>query len=164
MQQSMPAQRAAVIGEAGHLLPIRRLHPTGHQISILSSLIVAVFLGIFFIVLPGWTPSPQWQMWADFTVTWALLTYIWIQMGTMVFAGVGTRNQMWLDALTSAVPLFVVLYVILQHYSGYIELSSFQANAALVTAYTMLLDFVVDLGVSVLLSRQVVDVGSTGVG
>lgn len=30
-------------------------------------------------------------------------------------------------------------------------------------AYTMLLDVVIDLGVSVLLSRQVVDVGGSGV-
>jgi hypothetical protein len=32
------------------------------------------------------------------------------------------------------------------------------------TAYTMLLDVVIDLGVTVLLSRQVVDVGPGGVG
>jgi hypothetical protein len=62
------------------------------------------------------------------------------------------------------VPLFLIFYVLLQHYSGYIELSHFQAKTASVTAYTMLLDFVVDLGVSVLLSRQVVDVGAGGVG
>jgi hypothetical protein len=56
------------------------------------------------------------------------------------------------------------LLVLIQHYSGYIELSHFQAKTASVTAYTMLLDFVIDLGVSVLLSRQVVDVGAGGVG
>jgi hypothetical protein len=71
---------------------------------------------------------------------------------------------MWLDAFTSVVPLFLIFYVLIQHYSGYIELSHFQAKTASVTAYTMLLDFVVDLGVSVLLSRQVVDVGAGGVG
>jgi hypothetical protein len=71
---------------------------------------------------------------------------------------------MWLDALTSVVPLFVIVYVILQYYSGYLELSQFQARTAWVTAYTMLLDLVIDLGVSVLLSRQVVDVGASGVG
>jgi hypothetical protein len=43
-------------------------------------------------------------------------------------------------------------------------LSSFQAKTAWATAYTMLLDVVIDLGVTVLLSRQVVDVGGGGVG
>lgn len=62
------------------------------------------------------------------------------------------------DAFTSVVPLFLIFYVLIQHYSGYIELSHFQAKTASVTAYTMLLDFVVDLGVSV------VDVGAGGVG
>jgi hypothetical protein len=74
----------------------------------------------------------------------------------------GTKNQMWLYAFTSVVPLFLIFYVLIQHYSGYIELSHFQAKTASVTAYTMLLDFVVDLGVSVLLSRQGVDVGAVG--
>ena len=76
--------------------------------------------------------------------------------------GVGNKNQMWVDALTSIVPLFISVYVILQHYSGYVILSSFQVKAAWVTAYTMLLDVVIDLGVTVLLSRQVVDVGHGG--
>ena len=54
---------------------------------------------------------------------------------------------MWLDAFTSVVPLFLIFYVLIQHYSGYIEPSHFQAKTASVTAYTMLLDFGVDLGV-----------------
>lgn len=71
---------------------------------------------------------------------------------------------MWVDALTSIIPLFVIVYVILQHYTEYVPLSSFQAKTAWVTAYTMLLDVVIDLGVTVLLSRQVVDVSGGGVG
>lgn len=97
------------------------------------------------------------------SVTWILLTYI-CPDGLSILVGAGTKNQMWLDAFTSIVPLFLIFYILIQHYSGYIELSHFQAKTASVTAYTMLLDFVVDLGVSVLLSRQVVDVGAGGVG
>ncbi len=47
---------------------------------------------------------------------------------------VGTKDQLWLE------PLFLIFYVLIQHYSGYIELSHFQAKTASVTAYTMLLD------------------------
>jgi hypothetical protein len=164
MQQSMSAQRAAVVSQGTHIVPVRRWHPTGHQVSIVSSLSVAVVTGIFFMAIRGWSPSPEWQVQADFAVTWILLTYIWVQMGTLILVGAGTKTQMWLDALTSVVPLFVIVYVILQYYSGYLALSPFQVKTAWVTAYTMLLDLVIDLGVSVLLSRQVVDVGASGVG
>jgi hypothetical protein len=164
MDRLMSAQRAAVVSQGMHMIPVRRWHPTGHQISILSSLFIAVAIGVFFIAMQGWTPSLEWQVQADFAVTWILLTYIWVQMGTLILVGAGTKMQMWLDALTSIVPLFLIVYVILQYYSGYLELSQFQAKTAWVTAYTMLLDLVVDLGVSVLLSRQVVDVGTSGVG
>jgi hypothetical protein len=164
MQQSMPVQRAAVVSQGAHLIPVRRWHPTGHQVSIWSSLLIAAVIGVFFIVMRGWSPPPEWQVQADFAVTWFLLTYIWVQMGTLILVGAGTKAQMWLDALTSIVPLFLIVYVILQYYSGYLELSDFQARTASVTAYTMLLDLVIDLGVSVLLSRQVVDVGTGGVG
>jgi hypothetical protein len=149
--------------EGEHILPARRWHPRGYQVSILSSLFMAIIIGAFFIAMAGWSPRQDWQELADFSVTWILLTYIWVQMGSLILVGAGTKNQMWLDALTSIVPLFLILYVILQHYSGYVILSPFQSKAAWVTAYTMLLDVVIDLGVSVLLSRQVVDVGTGGV-
>ena len=125
---------------------------------------MAACIGVFFIAMAGWGPSADWQELADFSVTWVLLTYIWVQMGSLILVGAGTKNQMWLDALTSIVPLFLILYVVVQHHSGYVVLSSFQAKTAWATAYTMLLDVVIDLGVTVLLSRQVVDVGGGGVG
>ncbi len=144
-------------------MPQRRWHPSGYKISVWSSLLAAASIGLFFITGAGWSPPVAWQPHADFTVTWLLLTYIWIQMGSLILVGSGSKNQMWLDALTSIVPLFLIVYVVLQHQTGYVVLSSFQAKTAWVTAYTMLLDVVVDLGVTVLLSRQVVDVGGGGV-
>ncbi len=157
----------AAIGDASaeyRSLPARHLHPSGYRISIGSSLLIALAIGLFFIANSGWNPPGTWQPYADFAVTWILLTYIWIQMGSLILVGSGTKHQMWIDALTSILRLFVIVYVILQHYSGYVLLSSFQIRTAWVTAYTMLLDLVVDLGVTILLSRQVVDVGSGGVG
>lgn len=137
---------------------------SGSLISIASSLLSAVLIGIFFIGFAGWKPEETWQEIADFSVTWILLTYIWVQMGTLILVGAGSKNQMWVDALSSIVPLFIVLYVVVQHLTGYMVLSPFQAKAAWATVYTMLLDVVIDLGVTVLLSRQVVDVGGGGVG
>ena len=163
MQQSMSAHRVAGVMESEHAVPARRWHAHGYQVSIFSSLLMAGAIGMFFIAMAGWSPTEIWQERADFTVTWVLLTYIWVQMGSLILVGAGTKNQMWLDALTSIILLFLIVYVVVQHHSGYVILSSFQAKTAWVTAYTMLLDVVVDLGVSVLLSRQVVDFGGGGV-
>jgi hypothetical protein len=163
MAQSISNRQMAAMMEAQHALPKRRWHHNGYAISIVSSLLMAVAIGLFFIAGAGWSPPESRQGQFDFGVTWLLLTYIWIQMGSLILVGAGTKNQMWIDALTSIVPLFLIVYVVLQHYTGFVVLSSFQAKTAWVTAYTMLLDVVVDLGVTVLLSRQVVDVGGGGV-
>ena len=162
MSQSLTTQQMAAILRAEHA-PARRRHLNGYIVSIGSSLLMAIAIGLFFIAAAGWGPPESWQTNADFAVTWLLLTYIWVQMGSLIVVGVGTKNQMWIDALTSIVPLFLIVYVLLQHHIGYVVLSSFQAKTAWVTAYTMLLDVVVDLGVSVLLSRQIVEVGGSGV-
>ena len=95
---SAPADAAT-----GRIVPVRRWHPNGYRISISSSLLVAVAIGLFFIEFPGWTPPDAWQPYADFSVTWILLTYIWVQMGSLIVVGSGTKNQMWIDALTSIV-------------------------------------------------------------
>jgi uncharacterized protein YggE len=52
----------------------------------------------------------------------------------------------------------VVVYVIVQHYTGYAVLSEFQVRTAWVTAYTMLLDVMVNFGVSALSGRRATDV------
>lgn len=161
--QALSGTRVASVLAAEHHAAERHWYAKGYQISIWSSLIMALAIGIFFLGMRGWTPPSAWVEHSDFTVMWILLTYIWVQMGSLILVGSGTKNQMWLDALTSIVPLFLIFYVIVQHHSGYAILSTFQIKTAWVTAYTMLLDVVVDLGVSVLLSRQVVDVSGGGV-
>ena len=144
-------------------VPVRHWHPSGFKISVFSSLLMAVGVGVFFMAFAGWSPPGSWTGKGELAVTWVLLTYIWIQMGSLILVGAGTKHQMWVDALTSIIPLFLITYVLLQHYGGYVVLSAFQTHTAWLTAYTMLLDVVVDLGVSVLLSRQVVDVSSGGI-
>ncbi len=164
MEQRSASSTVIAAINAERPLPARHWHANGYKISIASSVLIAASIVVFFILMPGWAPPDAWQPYADFAVTWLLLTYIWVQMGSLILVGSGTKNQMWIDALTSIVPLFLIFYVVLQHHTGYVTLSSFQIRTAWVTAYTMLLDVVVDLGVSILLSRRVVDIGSGGVG
>jgi hypothetical protein len=152
-----PIQRAAGVRSEHHW------QARGYRISIWSSLLAAVAIALIFIVGAGWSPTDDWRSHAEFAVTWIVLTYIWLQMGSLILVGAGTKHQMWIDALTSIVPLFLIVYVILQHHTGYVLLSAFQIKTAWVSAYALLLDVVVDLGMSVLLSRQVVEVGDAGV-
>ena len=161
MQQSSARDVGSAV-KSGHAAAAHKWHASGYQVSIVASLLMAVVIGVFFIAMAGWAPSDSWQEFADFSVTWILLTYIWVQMGSLLLVGTGTKNQMWLDAMTSIVPLFVIAYVIVQHHAGYVVLSSFQANTAWVTGYTMLLDLVVDLGVTVLRSPPVAEAGRGG--
>lgn len=163
MERTVDARQIGGVIAAERTLPRHTWHPNGYKISILSSLTIAVLIGVFFIGMAGWTPSEAFQPTADFLVPWVLLTYVWIQMGSLIIVGAGTKNQMWIDALTSIVPLFVITYVLVQHHTGFVPISSFQIKTAWLTAYTMLLDVVIDLGVTVLLSRQVVDVSGRGV-
>jgi hypothetical protein len=157
---SLPVLSTA--SQVGRRVPVRSWYPSGYRLSVWSSLLAAFAIGIFFIGGAGWAPPEAWQSEAAFGVTWFMLTYIWLQMGSLVVAGAGTKSQMWIDALTSIVPLFLIVYVLLQHYGGFVVISPFQVRAAWATAYTMLLDVVIDLGVTVLLSRQIVDVGGRG--
>ena len=98
------------------------------EVSIFSSLLMAASIGGFFIAMAGWSPPQSWEEIASFAVIWILLTYIWVQMGSLILVGAGTKNQMWIDVLTSIVPLFLIVYVLLQHHSGYVVLSSFQVK------------------------------------
>ncbi len=157
---SLPQLSAAT--PVGRPVPVRHWYLSGFRISVWSSLLAATAIGLFFMAGAGWIPPDAWQSEAAFAVTWLTLSYIWLQMGSLVVAGAGTKSQMWIDALTSIVPLFLIVYVLLQHYSGFIVISPFQVRAAWATAYTMLLDVVIDLGVTLLLSRQIVDVGGRG--
>ena len=163
MTHALTAPQIAAMMQTQHVVPTRRWHAKGYAISIVSSLAMTLATGLFFLAARGWSPPDVWATQADFAVTWILLSYIWIQMGSLILVGAGTKHQMWIDALSSIVPLFLIVYVVLQHHSGFMVLSSFQIRTAWVTLYTMLLDVVVDLGVSVLLSRQVVEVGGGGV-
>lgn len=165
MSQPLPSSQLAAALEASHSIPARHWHPSGFKVSVWASLLMGLAIGLFFIWQAGWAPPSTWGNRGEIAVTWVLVTYIWIQVGSLVLVGAGNRNQMWVDALTSMVPLFLIFYVLVQHFAGYVELSAFQVNAALLVAYTMLLDVVVDLGISVLLSRQIVDIGGgSGVG
>jgi hypothetical protein len=121
----------------------------GHHISVAASLLAAVAIAVFFFGAPAWAPAADAQMLSDFGMMWALLTYLWLQTATHIVYGPATRNQMLIDMLSSIIPLLVVGYVIAEYYRGDLRASTFQINAAWLTAYAMLLDLVLDMSLAI---------------
>jgi len=87
-------------------------------------------------------------MTSAFAVMYFLLTYLFLQMLAHIFYGPSLRSHMLIDMLSSLLPLMMVLYVLVEYSRGYLILSTFQLNAALLTAYAMTLDLVVDVGLT----------------
>jgi hypothetical protein len=107
---SFPQLSAAT--QTGRPIPMRNWYPSGYRLSVWSSLLAAVAIGVCFIGGAGWRPPEGRESDAAFGVTWLVLTYIWFQMGSLVVAGAGSKSQMWVDALTSIVPLFLIVYLL----------------------------------------------------
>jgi hypothetical protein len=87
-------------------------------------------------------------MTSSFAVMYALLTYLFLQMVAHIFYGPTLRSQMLVDMLSSLLPVMIILYVLVEYYRGYLAVSAFQLNAALLTAYAMTLDLLVDIGLT----------------
>ena len=115
------------------------------QLESLLGITRCAHIGVFFFALRGRSPPEAWQIQADFSVTWLLLTYIWVQMRSLILVGAGTKkpdvarclhfSSTVISNLLRADPALQRLHRTL----------AFQAKTASVTAYTTLLDFVVDL-------------------
>jgi hypothetical protein len=126
----------------------------GYHISIAASALAAVAIAVFYFWIPAWAPASDAQMRSDFAVMWVLLTYLWVQTGIHIIYGPATRNQVLLDMLSSIIPLLVIGYVIAEYYKGDLRVSTFQINAAWLTAYAMLLDLVLDMSLAISQRRQ----------
>ena len=120
----------------------------GHQFSIAASVLAALAIAALFFGAPGWTPAEERHMTSSFAVMYALLTYLFLQMVAHIFYGPTLRSQMLVDMLSSLLPVMIILYVLVEYYRGYLAVSAFQLNAALLTAYAMTLDLLVDIGLT----------------
>lgn len=120
----------------------------GHQFSIAASVLAAFAIAAFFFGAPGWAPVEDRHMTSSFAVMYLLLTYLFLQMLAHIFYGPALRSHMLIDMLSSLLPVMVILYVLVEYSRGYLVISTFQLNAALLTAYAMTLDLFVDIGLT----------------
>lgn len=133
----------------------------GHQFSTAASVLAAAVIAVLFLGDPltpflgagwwtpsEWTLSEQQQIMSAFAVSYVLLSYLFLQIVAHIFCGPASPKQMLVDMLSSLPPLATVLYVLAEHARGDLALSAFQIHSALLTAYTMTLDLLVDIGLT----------------
>ncbi len=118
----------------------------GHHFSIGASVIAAVAIAVFFFGAAGWMPTEEGYLTSSFTLMYALLTYLVLQMVSHIFYHPPSRRQMLVDMLSSLLPVVILLYVLVDYSRGNLAVSTFQLNAALLTIYAMTLDLLVDIG------------------
>ena len=122
----------------------------GRPLSMALSLLATVLMWVFFFRMRGWMPPAGEEVDYSTYVHWFLLAYLAIQLIVLIPVGHSSGlGEAWLDTFTSLVPLLVVLYVLLLHWSRLETLPLEQLRYAKSTMGVMALDFVVDFWVAV---------------
>jgi hypothetical protein len=136
------------MGFLGHIF-------SGRRISMVLSLLAALVIWYFFMQMRGWTPPPGGEVDYSTYVHWFLLGYLAIQLIFLIpNSGAGSLGQTWLDTFTSLLPLLVVLYVLMLHWSNLERLPLEQLRYAKSTMGVMAIDFIVDFWVAVATQHQ----------
>jgi hypothetical protein len=127
----------------------------GRRFSMSLSLLTAVAIWYFFMQMRGWTPPAGQELDYSTYVHWALLGYLALQLIVLIpTSGTGSTGEIWLDTFTSLIPLLLVLYVLMLHWSNLERLPLEQLRYAKSTMGVMAIDFVVDFWVAVMNQNQ----------
>ena len=122
----------------------------GRPLSMVLSLLMAVGIWYFFMHMRGWMPPAGEEVDFSTYVHWALLCYLAIQLIVLIpTSGESSLSEAWLDTFTSLLPLLLVLYVLMLHWSHLETLPLEQLRYAKSTLGVLVLDFVVDFWVAV---------------
>ncbi|MBO0755208.1 MAG: hypothetical protein J2P54_05075 [Bradyrhizobiaceae bacterium] len=122
----------------------------GRRFSMLLSVMTAVVIWYFFMQMRGWTPPVGAELDYSTYVHWALLGYLALQLVVLIpNSGTGHTGETWLDTFTSLIPLLLVLYVLMLHWSNFERLPLEQLRYAKSTLGVMAIDFIVDFWVAV---------------
>jgi hypothetical protein len=127
----------------------------GRRFSMALSVLSAVAIWYFFMQMRGWTPPEGQELDYSTYVHWALLGYLALQLIVLIpTSGSGATGETWLDTFTSLLPLLLVLYVLMLHWSNLERLPLEQLRYAKSTMGVMAIDFVVDFWVAVAIQNQ----------
>jgi len=127
----------------------------GRRFSMVLSVVTAVAIWYFFMQMRGWTPPVGEEVDFSTYVHWFLLGYLAIQLIVLIpTSGAGSTGEVWLDTFTSLIPLLLVLYVLMLHWSNLERLPLEQLRYAKSTMGVMAIDFIVDFWVAVATQNQ----------
>jgi hypothetical protein len=121
----------------------------GRPMSMVLSLAAAGVIWIFFMHMRGWMPPAGEEVDYSTYVHWFLLGYLAIQLIILIPTSDSTLGETWLDTFTSLLPLLLVLYILMLHWSHLETLPLEQLRYAKSTLGVLALDFVVDFWVAV---------------
>ena len=142
--RSIPAARPRVRG-----------YLSGRGFSMLLSVVTAFLIWYFFMHMRGWTPPAGEEVDYSTYVHWFLLAYLAVQLVVLIPSSAsGSTGEVWLDTFTSLLPLLVVLYVLMLHWSNLERLPLEQLRYAKSTLGVMAIDFIVDFWVAVATQNQ----------
>jgi hypothetical protein len=127
----------------------------GRRISMLFSVLGAVAIWLFFFDMRGWKPAPGTESEISAYVHWVLLLYLGLQLTVLVWTSTGgSRGEVWVDTLTTLVPVCLVGYALVEHWRGLASLPLEQLRLAKSTFLTVSIDFIVDFGVAMATQRR----------
>jgi hypothetical protein len=127
----------------------------GRPLSMALSLLATAVIWYFFMHMRGWMPPPGQEVDHSTYVHWFLLGYLAVQLIILIpNSGESSLGEAWLDTFTSLLPLLLVLYVLMLHWSHLEILPLEQLRYAKSTLGVMALDFVVDFWVAVALQTH----------
>jgi hypothetical protein len=127
----------------------------GRRFSKVLSVLVAVAIWYFFMQMRGWTPPVGEEVDYSTNVHRFLLGYLAVQLIVLIpTRGAGSTDEVWLDTLTSFLPLLLILYVLMLHWSNLERLPLEQLRYAKSTMGVMAIDFIVDFWLAVATQNQ----------
>jgi len=121
------------------------------------SVLAAVGIWVFFIRMRGWAPPAGEEASYSTYFHWLLLAFLALQLTMLVFATRdGTTGEVWLDTITSLIPMLLAIYVLALHWGHHAELPLEQLRYAKSVSIVMAIDFLVDFAITLRAQRAVI--------
>lgn len=132
----------------------------GRRISIMISLAAFVATWWFFSSMRGWTPPLGKEADYAFYFNAMLMVVLAIQLVLLVVTSThGSVGEMTLDTIASVLPAVLGIYYLGLHWGGYEKLPLEQLRYLKMTEVMHIINFVVDLGVTILASSRSMRLG-----
>ena len=131
---------------------------SGEGLSTVSSLALAIGGGLFFFLMPGWTPNSE--IWL-YVLPWPVLGYLALQLIVLLSSAISSHRIGFVDTIVSVLPAIVGIVVEIEYLQGILHLSAFQHNALRLMIGTATLEALITLWGRFTVYRRTIVLDST---